>query len=73
MAADQHLQIVPITFNGPFDVLPFGSFNIHRHKMEMVIHPPIPTEGMDASHKGLQQMADKTQDIIASALWEQYK
>jgi len=26
--------------------------------MEMVIHPPIPTEGMDASHKGLQQMAD---------------
>lgn len=73
MAADQHLQIVPITLNGPFDVLPIGSLNIHRHKMEMVIHPPIPTEGMDASHKGLQQMADKTQDIIASALWEQYK
>lgn len=73
MAADQHLQIVPITLNGPFDVLPIGSLNVHRHKMEMVIHPPIPTEGMDASHKGLQQMADKTQDIIASALWEQYK
>ena len=44
MAADQHLQIVPITLNGPFDVLPIGSLNIHRHKMEMVIHPPIPTE-----------------------------
>ncbi len=72
MAADQHLPIVPITLNGPFDVLPIGSLNIH-HKMEMVIHPPIPTERMDASHKGLQQMAAKTQDIIASALWEQYK
>ena len=45
MAADQHLQIVPITLNGPFDVLPIGSLNVHRHKMEMVIHPPIPTEG----------------------------
>ena len=73
MAADQHLPIVPITLNGPFDVLPIGSLNIHRHKMEMVIHPPIQTEGMDASHKGLQQMADKTQNIIASALWDRYK
>ena len=73
MAVDQHLPIVPITLNGPFDVLPIGSLNIHRHKMEMVIHPPISTEGMEASHKELQQMADQTQVIIASALWEQYK
>ena len=73
MAVDQHLPIVPITLNGPFDVLPIGSLNIHRHRMEMVIHPPIPTEGVDVSHKGLQQMANKTQEIIASALWDKYK
>lgn len=73
MAFDQHLPIVPITLNGPFDVLPIGSLNVHPHRMEMVIHPEVSTEGMDTSHKGLQQFADKTQEIIASALWEKYK
>lgn len=73
MAVDQHLPVVPITLNGPFDVLPIGSFIVHPHKMEMVIHEPISTEGIDTSHKGLQQIAEQTQDIIASALWERYK
>ena len=73
MALDQHLPIVPITLNGPFDVLPIGSLNVHRHKMEMIIHPAISTEDMDPSHKGMQQFADRTQAIIASALWEKYK
>lgn len=73
MAFDQHLPIVPITLNGPFDVLPIGLLNVHRHKMEMVIHPAIPTEGMNPSHKEMQQFADHTQEIIASALWNKYK
>lgn len=73
MAADQHLPIIPITLNGPFNVLPIGSLNLHRHPMEMIIHPAIPTEGTDTSHKGLQQTADQTRQIIASALWDPYK
>ncbi len=72
MAADQHLPIVPITLNGPFYVLPIGSLNLHRHAMEMVIHEPISIEGMDTSHKGLQQIADQTQQIIAQDLWEEF-
>ena len=39
----------------------------------MIIHPAISTEDMDPSHKGMQQFADRTQAIIASALWEKYK
>ena len=73
MAVDQHLPIIPITLNGPFDVLPIGSLNVHPHRMEMVIHPEAPTADMDTSHKGMQQFVDKTQEIIASALWEKYR
>jgi len=73
MAADQHLPIIPITLNGPYNVLPIGSLNVRRHRMEMVVHLPISIEGMDASNKGLQKIADHTQEIIASALWEEYK
>ncbi|MDL2264793.1 1-acyl-sn-glycerol-3-phosphate acyltransferase [Parabacteroides sp. OttesenSCG-928-G07] len=73
MAVDQHLPIVPITLNGPFYVLPIGTLNLRRHRMEMIIHPPISLEGTDVSHKGLQQVADHTQEIIRSALWEEFK
>ena len=73
MAADQHLEIVPITLNGPFHVLPIGSLNLHRHAMEMVIHEPISIEGMDTSHKGLQVIADQTQQVIAQDLWPEFK
>ncbi|MDH6304516.1 1-acyl-sn-glycerol-3-phosphate acyltransferase [Parabacteroides sp. PF5-5] len=73
MALDQQLSIIPITLNGPFNVLPIGSLNLKRHRMEMVIHPPIPTDETEPSHKGLQQLAEQTHSIIASALWDEYK
>lgn len=73
MAVELGLPIVPITLNGPYDVLPIGSLNVRRHRMEMVIHPAVSTEGADSSHKGLQQLADATQATIATALWDAYK
>lgn len=73
MAVSQQLPIVPITLNGPYDVLPIGSLNVHRHRMEMVLHPPVSTVDADRSLKGLQQMAEVTQKTIASALWDKYK
>ena len=73
MAVDQQLQVVPITLNGPYDVLRIGSLDIHRHKMEMVIHKPISTDQFEATHKNLQQLADQTQEIIRTSLWDKYK
>ncbi len=73
MAADQHLPVVPITLNGPFFVLPIGSLNLHHHRMEMVIHAPISLEGQDTSHKGLQMIAEQTQQLIAQDLWEEFR
>jgi 1-acyl-sn-glycerol-3-phosphate acyltransferase len=74
MAVDQHLPIIPITLNGPFDVLPIGSLNLKRHRMEMIIHPPVNTVDIDTlDKKALQQIADDTQATIASALWEKYQ
>lgn len=73
MAFDQHLSIVPITLNGPYNVLPIGSLNIKRHRMEMIIHPPILTQGIIPNNKELQKLADHTQEVIASALWDEFK
>ncbi|MDR1980601.1 MAG: 1-acyl-sn-glycerol-3-phosphate acyltransferase [Tannerellaceae bacterium] len=73
MALDQHLPVIPITLNGPYHVLPIHSLRVRPHRMEMIIHPPVQTEGIEASHKGLQQLAAQTYAIITSALWEEYK
>lgn len=73
IAVDQQLPIVPITLNGPFRVLPIGSLNVKRHPMEMVIHPPFPLKEQYNSGKELQQTADRTRDIIHSALWEEFR
>jgi len=73
MAASQNIPIIPITLNGPFDVMPIDTLNLQCHKMEMVIHPQIDICELDSSSKGLQELADQTREAIASALWEEYK
>ncbi|MDR2969601.1 MAG: 1-acyl-sn-glycerol-3-phosphate acyltransferase [Tannerellaceae bacterium] len=73
MAVDQRLPVVPITLNGPFHVLPIGSLNLRRHRMEMIIHPPMYRDYTDVSGKTLQQMADETRRIIESGLWKEFK
>lgn len=73
MAVDQQLPVVPITLNGPFFVLPIGTLNLRRHRMEMVIHPPMHWEETERSNKKLQEMADETREIIEADLWEEFK
>lgn len=74
MAVDQKLSVIPITLNGPYEVLPIDSFNMKRHRMEMIIHPPVPTAGIDAADKkAFQRMADYTREVIATALWDKYR
>ena len=73
LAADLKLPLVPITLNGPFEVLPIGSLNLKRHRMELIIHPPVCTEGLVPDRKGLELLADQTRQTIASALWEKYR
>jgi len=73
MAVDQSLSVIPITLNGPFKVLPSGSFNMRRHRMEMIIHEPISTNGIDTSIKGLQEKSDEAREVIISSLWDEFK
>jgi len=74
VALDLHLPIVPITLNGPYKVMPIGSKMIRPHRMEMVIHPPIfVNEVMFADREKLQKLMDEVKEVIASALWEEFR
>jgi len=71
IAIDLKLPIVPITLNGPFEVLPRFTWMMKPHKMEMVIHEPISTDNL--TEADIPQLMNKTKEIIYNDLWEKYK
>lgn len=71
IATEEKLPIVPITINGPFDVLKRGTLDLKPGKLELVIHKPIPTENI--CEDDIPELIDTTREIIYSALWEKYK
>jgi 1-acyl-sn-glycerol-3-phosphate acyltransferase len=74
IAVDQQLPIVPITLNGPYKVMPTGSWDVYPHRMEMIIHPPVLTHKKENDDKEqLQKLVDATQKTIFSALWKEFK
>jgi len=69
----QHMQlpVVPLTLNGPFNVMKIHSYLINPGKMELIIHDPIPTT--DLSEDDIPDLLTKTRNEVYSSLWEQYK
>jgi 1-acyl-sn-glycerol-3-phosphate acyltransferase len=72
IATQMQLPIVPITLNGPFDVMKIHSKQLHLGKtLEITVHDPIPTSGL--SENDIPELIRKTRDSIESALWDKYK
>ena len=71
IAYDLKRPVVPLTLNGPFDVLKRTSMLVNPGKMELIIHKPIPTENLNDSD--IPELIEKSKEIIYSGLWEKYK
>lgn len=72
LAKDMELPVVPLTINGPFDVLKRNTLNLKPgKKMELVIHPPIATKNLTQAE--MEELINRARDIIHSGLWEKYK
>ncbi len=71
IAKEMKLPIVPVTLNGPFNVMKIHTYLINPGKMELIIHDPIPTEGI--VDEEIPALVDKTRNIIHQSLWDIYK
>lgn len=73
LADELQLPVVPITLNGPFDVLPRtkGVIFMHRHPMTLIIHHPIIPQGEGRTE--IKQLSDLSREIIVSDLDPKYK
>ncbi|MFR4935794.1 MAG: lysophospholipid acyltransferase family protein [Bacteroides xylanisolvens] len=71
LADDLQLAVVPVTIDGSFEILPRTGKWIHRHRMILTIHDPIPPKG-----KGMENIKATMAEAYAaveSALPEQHK
>lgn len=71
IAYDMKLPIVPLTINGPYDVLKRNCRRLRPGKLELVIHDPIPTD--EITEADLPALIERTRGIIHAALWERYQ
>lgn len=71
IAKELNLSLVPITINGAFNVMPINSFWLNPHKMQLVIHDPIPTTNADIEN--LQPLIDECHKAVNRDLWSEYK
>lgn len=72
MLADElQLPVVPITINGPFEVLPrFGQCFVKWHRLGMVIHKPISPAGKGVDN--VRALMRQSYDAVKSGLEPQY-
>jgi 1-acyl-sn-glycerol-3-phosphate acyltransferase len=77
MALNLQLPIVPVTINGSYEVMPAHSYFIHPHKMELIIHDPIPTDSIHSENlreatQNIRRLLNESKQKIESSLWTQY-
>lgn len=71
IAKEMKLPVVPVTVNGPFDVMKIHTHLINPGKLELIIHDPIPTK--DLTDDDIPELMNKCHEIVHSGLWEKYK
>lgn len=71
IAQQMQLPIVPITLNGPFDVMKIHTYLINPGKLELIIHDPIPTIGL--KEEQIPELVRESYNAVHSALWDQNK
>lgn len=71
IAKEMGLEIVPITLNGPYDLMKIHTYLINPCKLELIMHEPISTK--DISDEDIPQLMNKCHQIIHEGLWSKYK
>ncbi len=65
LAIKAGVPVIPVTLNGTRAVLRMNSFHVHPGRVELILHPPVSTDGM-RSHSA-DALCSQVRDIIASS------
>ena len=70
LADELQLEVVPVTIDGSFEILPRTGKWIHRHRMILTIHEPIPPR---KGAENIKASMNEAYAAVESALPEKYK
>lgn len=62
MARDLHMPIVPMSVDGPFDIIPKGSWWIKPHRITLRFHEPVETS--ELTQENMQEYIDRIHETI---------
>jgi len=65
-AIDTGLPILPVTVDGASDVLPARRYDLRPGSARLVIHPPVPTQGLKTAD--LPALSSRVREVVGSAL-----
>ena len=68
LADDLQLPVVPVTIRGSFEVLPKSAKWVRRHRLELIIHQPIPPQGKGPEN--VKELMARTYEAVADGLKE---
>ncbi|MDR3056824.1 MAG: 1-acyl-sn-glycerol-3-phosphate acyltransferase [Prevotella sp.] len=71
IAKEMNLEIVPVTVNGPFDLMKINTYLINPCKLELIVHEPISTK--ELTDDNMPEFINNCHEIVHSGLWEKYK
>ncbi|SHE46534.1 lysophospholipid acyltransferase family protein [Dysgonomonas macrotermitis] len=72
IATQMQLPIVPITLNGPYNVLKRNTSTMHFGKtMEIIVHDPIETKGLTTDD--IPELIEQSRSAIESGLWAEFR
>jgi 1-acyl-sn-glycerol-3-phosphate acyltransferase len=71
LAGMMKLPMVPMTIEGPYQVLQKGSILIHPHRLTLTIHKPLPPISKEeGSEAGVARLYEESRRVIAESLGE---
>ena len=71
LAAMLKVPVVPLTLEGPYQVMPKGSKLIHPHRLKITIHQPLaPVTRQEGNDAGVERLLHESQRVIAESLGE---
>ena len=65
LAVRTRLPIVPVTVNGSFSILPKEKLRVNSGVIELIIHPPVATNGWNG-REGEVQLMERVKTVIAA-------
>jgi 1-acyl-sn-glycerol-3-phosphate acyltransferase len=71
LAGMMKLPMVPLTIEGPYQILQKGSITIHPHRLKLTIHKPLPPISKEEGNEaGIARLYNDSYRIIAQSLGE---